>query len=83
MKIAYYLTFVFTVWIVQSILIHFPYAGQTVLYNSIIFVSVGLVAVAYVVLLLSIRREKRGKPSYPSTVRARIQGGLRNGASSR
>lgn len=79
MRFIYYFAFVFTVWALQDMLIDYPGKGQAWLYDTIIFTSVGLVVVAYGFILLLGWREKRNKPKYPSTVKARLQQGFRNG----
>jgi hypothetical protein len=83
MRIIYYLTFVFTVWAVQDILLHFPGKGQDTLYNAIIFISIGLIFVAYAGMLYLQWREKNPGRKYPSTVQAKLKQGYEAGLKKR
>jgi len=80
MRIAYYLTFLFTLYVAEQILIDYPGKGQAWLFDTIIFTFLGILVVAYAVFLYLSWREKNPGRKYPSTVQARLREGIRRGA---
>jgi hypothetical protein len=76
-------TFLLTVFVVKEILIDYPGKGQAWLYDTIIFTSVGMIAVGYAVFGYLQWREKHPRSKYPSTVRAKLREGFEKGSAKR